>query len=65
VSGQIAFKFVSLGEAARAVGYQFKTLHNWISGAVLRREHGLVNVRGRWRVNLAWFLEAFEKGELG
>jgi hypothetical protein len=58
-------KFVSLGEAARVIGYQLKTLHNWISAGILRREHGLLKVRGRWRVNLATFLEAFEKGELG
>lgn len=64
VSGQIAPKFVSLGEAARVVGYQLKTLHNWKSAGILRLEHGLLKVRGRWRVNLARFLEAFEKGEL-
>jgi hypothetical protein len=54
-----------LAEAGRVVGYQLKTLHNWISAAILRREHGLVKVRGRWRVNLPRFLEALEKGELG
>ena len=65
VSGQIASKFVSLAEAGRVVGYKLKTLHNWVSAGILRREHGIVKVRGRWRVNLARFLEAFEKGELG
>jgi hypothetical protein len=58
-------RFVTLAEAARRVGYQPKTLSNWISAGVLRREHGLTKVRGRWRVNLTRFLEAFEKGELG
>jgi hypothetical protein len=65
VSGQIAPKFVRLDEAGRMVGYELKTLHDWISAGILRLEHGLVKVRGRWRVNLARFLEAFEKGELG
>jgi hypothetical protein len=65
VSDEIAPKFVSLGEAGRVIGYQPKTLHNWISAGTLRTEHGLLKVRGRWRVNLATFLSAFEKGELG
>jgi len=58
-------QFVPLAEAAHRVGYKPKTMSNWISAGILRREHGLVKVRGRWRVNLARFLEAFEKGELG
>jgi hypothetical protein len=65
VSGQSAPQFVSLSQAGPIVGYKLKTLHNWISAGILRREHGLVKVRGRWRVNLARFLEAFQKGELG
>jgi hypothetical protein len=56
---------VSLGDAARAVGYKLKTLHNWISAGIRRREHGLVKVRGRWRVDLARLFDALEKGELG
>jgi hypothetical protein len=58
-------EFVTLAQAAHRIGYQPKTLSNWISVGVLRREHGLVKVRGRRRVRLARFLEAFEKGELG
>jgi hypothetical protein len=57
--------FVTLAEATHRVAYERKTLSNWISAGVLRREHGLVKVRGRWRVRIARFLEAFEKGELG
>jgi hypothetical protein len=36
----MAPKFVSLGDAGRIVDYKLKTLHNWISAGILRREHG-------------------------
>jgi hypothetical protein len=57
--------WIDLAEAARRLGYERKTLYGWIEKDVLRAEHGLKKIRGRWRINWPILLDRIDSEEFG
>src|SRR5262249_28582589 len=54
---------VSLWEAAQHFGYQRKTFYHWAAKNRLRKEHGVLKVNGRYRVDLPILKGCFDRGE--
>jgi hypothetical protein len=63
-------RYVSIEEAAQAVGVAAKTLRNWVSLRILTdglngtADHGLRRIRHMTRIELPVFCAAIERGEL-
>jgi hypothetical protein len=56
---------ISLGEAARRIGRERKTLYGWIEKSWLRAEHGLKKINGRYLIDWPIFLDCFDRGGIG
>jgi hypothetical protein len=55
---------ISLGEAARRIGCQRKTLYNYIAEGRLTEKEGLRPLGKRWRIDAFVFMESFRNGEI-
>jgi hypothetical protein len=55
---------ISLAEASRRIGRERKTLDGWIEKSLLRREHGLKKINGRYLIDWPTFIGCLDRGEI-